>query len=489
MRKITILVACLYLLVTSALLAREDQTKYRAGLTYGIGNLSYSESPRFTYNHSFGLKAGLEGKRLLLSFSLSPLKNYSDSTVSGNFGFFADKNNAERLFTSVRAGFDIDLRLKSHGSLRPFIGTSLGYLVWKIKDPEADTVLRGRDENDNPIDLSGAEMYVGGAIGLDLRPSSKTAVTLRMSMDYLTGVGTSFNKETNDTRPRTMTRAGLTFSYLFGGGRRREPLPPAWPSAQSWEKEEENPKAARPKPAESDSDGDGINDRYDDCPNTPTGAYVKDNGCPTDSDGDGVLDGLDDCPRTPRSAAGYVDIFGCPIDSDFDGVADFQDNCKDGPEGALVDEFGCPLDSDGDGVFDGIDDCPNTQEGVEVDRRGCIDVSFVRKPIVVNVDYEPGSFEIDFRTKNRLQPLIKKLLILSNVQITINGYTDNVGPAEANQSVSQRRANRMRDWLVTQGITADRMRAVGKGETSFIASNQTAAGRAKNRRLEFVFSQ
>ncbi len=489
MRKIIILIVCLCVLITSTVLAREEQTKYRAGLTYGIGNVSAPETPKFTFNHSFGLKAGLDGKWFLLSFSLSPLKNYSDSTASGNFGMFADKKNAELLFTSVRAGFDIDLRLKSIGFVRPFIGTSLGYLVWKIKDAAADTVLRGLDENDNPIDLSGAEMYVGGAVGLDIHPTPKTALTLRMSMDYLTGVGTSFNMATNDARARTMTRAGITFSYLFGGGRRREPLPPAWPSSQSWDKEEEDPKAAKPKPAERDSDGDGINDRYDDCPNTPNGAYVKDNGCPTDSDGDGILDGLDDCPRTPRSAVGYVDIFGCPIDSDFDGVADFQDNCKDGPEGALVDEFGCPLDSDGDSVFDGIDDCPNTQEGVEVDRRGCIDVSFIRKPIIVNVDYEPGSFEIDARTKERLQPLIKKLLILSNVQITINGYTDNVGPAEANQTVSQRRSNRMRDWLVTQGIVAERMKAIGKGESNFKSSNETATGRAKNRRLEFIFSQ
>ncbi|MEZ5360695.1 MAG: OmpA family protein [Candidatus Zixiibacteriota bacterium] len=488
MRKFVVIICVLLFGLSAVEAAESGEPRYRFGISYGVGNISAPESPKFTFNHSFGLSAGLDGRHVLLSFSLLALKNYSDSSASGNFGFFADKSAAEVSFSSVRAGFDLDIRLKSRGTFRPFIGTGLGYLIWKIKDPIADTVLRGLDENDNLVDLSAAEMFIGGALGLEVRPSEKTAVTLRTSIDYLTGIGTSFNDETNNNRGRSIMRAGVTFSYLFGeAGRRREPLPPAWPSTETWETQDAD--EAKPKPAERDSDGDGVNDRYDDCPNTPTGAYVNQDGCPTDSDGDGILNGLDDCPQTPRSAIGFVDIYGCPIDSDFDGVPDFEDQCKDGPEGALVDEFGCPLDTDGDGIFDGLDDCPDTQPGVDVDARGCIDVSFIRKSIIVNVDYEPGSFEIDARTKERLQPLIKKLLILTHVKITINGYTDNIGPAEANQTVSQRRANRMRDWLVTQGIATERMTAVGKGETNFIASNQTAEGRARNRRLEFIFSE
>ena len=75
------------------------------------------------------------------------------------------------------------------------------------------------------------------------------------------------------------------------------------------------------------------------------------------------------------------------------------------------------------------------------------------------------------------------------MHVTILGYTDNVGPAEANQGLSQKRANRLRDWLVTQGIDEERMTPVGKGETSFVASNETAAGRTQNRRIELVFSR
>jgi outer membrane protein OmpA-like peptidoglycan-associated protein len=243
------------------------------------------------------------------------------------------------------------------------------------------------------------------------------------------------------------------------------------------------------KSSQPDSDGDGVADDDDDCPNTPEGVIIDDNGCSTDSDRDGVPDGLDDCPRTPRSATGYVDIFGCPIDADFDGVPDYRDSCRAGPVGAGVDETGCPLDSDGDGVYDGLDDCPATKQGIEVDQRGCIDVAFLHDVMRVYVDYPSGSFEIDQRTRKRLQPLIKKLLILSDVRITINGYTDNVGPTEANRDLSQKRANRMRDWMIENGITGERLTATGKGKTNFIASNKTAKGRAKNRRIELIFTQ
>ena len=486
MRIVVTAIICLLALIPVLAEAQDERPSYRLGLSYGVGNVSVSESPHFTFNHSLGFVVGLDGKRLLLSFSLVPLKNYSDSSASGNFGFFGSKDKADLLFSSVRAGFDVDCKLKTGGAIRPFIGGGLGYLIWKVKDPVADTIMRTEDDKGNPIDFSSAEMYLSAAIGLEMRASSRLVLSARTSMDFLTGVGASFSDSVNDIRGRKITRATLTLSYMFGGGRRRVPLPPVWPSSEAW-KQEDGAEAAKAKPAEQDSDGDGINDRYDECANTPKGAYVNNNGCPTDSDGDGILDGLDDCPKTPRAAIGFVDIFGCPIDSDYDGVPDYMDDCKDGPEGAHVDKAGCPIDSDGDGVFDGLDDCPNTQPGVDVDSRGCIDIGFLRKPIVVNVDYEPGSFEIDFRTKERLGPLIKKLKILSDVTFTIYGYTDNVGPAEANQEVSQKRANRMRDWLITQGIGAERMTAVGRGETNFVGTNQTADGRAKNRRLELVF--
>jgi OOP family OmpA-OmpF porin len=62
-------------------------------------------------------------------------------------------------------------------------------------------------------------------------------------------------------------------------------------------------------------------------------------GARLDSDGDGVMDDLDQCPDTPQGAA--VDEQGCPLDSDGDGVADYLDQCPDTPKGAIVTSMGC----------------------------------------------------------------------------------------------------------------------------------------------------
>jgi outer membrane protein OmpA-like peptidoglycan-associated protein len=118
-----------------------------------------------------------------------------------------------------------------------------------------------------------------------------------------------------------------------------------------------------------DQDGDRVLDGLDQCPNTPAGISVDARGCPPDEDGDTVYDGVDRCPATPRGAT--VDLAGCPIDSDQDAVWDGLDKCPATPTGAVVDVTGCPSDADGDGVFDGIDRCPNTAPGTPVDAAGC----------------------------------------------------------------------------------------------------------------------
>lgn len=70
--------------------------------------------------------------------------------------------------------------------------------------------------------------------------------------------------------------------------------------------------------------------------------------------------------------------------------------------------------------------------------------------------------------------------------IVIEGYTDSVGSDDKNQELSLRRAQSVRDYLISQGIPADRVQAVGRGEMSPIASNDTPDGRANNRRVEIV---
>ena len=85
-----------------------------------------------------------------------------------------------------------------------------------------------------------------------------------------------------------------------------------------------------------------------------------------------------------------------------------------------------------------------------------------------------------------------KQFLDQNPQITklrVEGHTDNVGQPAANMELSGQRALTIKTWLVSHGIKADRVLAVGFGETKPIADNSTEAGRAQNRRTEFKIAE
>jgi OOP family OmpA-OmpF porin len=241
-----------------------------------------------------------------------------------------------------------------------------------------------------------------------------------------------------------------------------------------------------------DDDGDGVYNYMDNCPDTPAGASVDANGCPTDSDGDGVFDGLDQCPDTPSGAT--VDDNGCPTDSDTDGVFDGIDQCDNTPVGAVVDATGCPTDSDGDGVLDGIDQCPGTPAGREVDAQGCgeFEAALAEGRLVLRgVQFEFNSAIIKDESKihlDRAAAAIRSAIAhRPGITIEVGGHSDAIGSESYNQSLSERRAASVRDYVVSvEPSIADKLTTAGYGESQPIASNDTEEGRTQNRRVEFV---
>jgi outer membrane protein OmpA-like peptidoglycan-associated protein len=232
---------------------------------------------------------------------------------------------------------------------------------------------------------------------------------------------------------------------------------------------------------DADNDGDGVVDKADACPMEP--GAVETRGCPVlDKDGDGVPDPKDSCP----DVAGLKVLAGCP-DTDADGLADADDKCPDraGPK----DNGGCPdADKDGDTVVDRADRCPD-QFGAPPE--GC-----PKKYTLVEVKREKIEIkqQVHFATaKHRVLPDSYKLLdqvvsVLNDfpkMRISIEGHTDSVGGEVMNMRLSERRSEAVLDYLVSKGISPDRLEAVGYGPTKPIASNKTAVGRAKNRRTEF----
>ena len=230
-----------------------------------------------------------------------------------------------------------------------------------------------------------------------------------------------------------------------------------------------------------DSDNDGIQDSKDDCPNTA--GLAEFNGCP-DSDGDGVMDKDDKCP----TVAGLKALMGCP-DADGDGVADGDDNCPN--EAGPAANNGCPWpDTDGDGVLDKDDKCPN--EAGEAANNGCPIVAPTPAVMATLNDYaktilfDTGKASIKSQSEAVLQNITAILKEYPNSRFHIDGYTDSVGAKTSNQLLSERRASSVRDFLIANGIAADRLNARGYGEDNPIDNNKTRAGRRNNRRVEVV---
>jgi len=235
-----------------------------------------------------------------------------------------------------------------------------------------------------------------------------------------------------------------------------------------------------------DSDGDGVANGADACPHTPAGTITTTDGCPLDADGDQVYDGIDQCPATPAGAS--VDLHGCPADADGDGVMDGPDRCPRTPAGAVVDASGCPHDGDGDGVLDGPDRCPNTAPGATVGADGCpIAVLFTPTRTSVElrgVSFETGKARLLPQSTQVLDQVVAALIANPELRVEVAGYTDNTGSAAVNRRLSLARADAVRTYLVRHGVAESRLTARGYGPADPVEPNATAAGRARNRRVE-----
>lgn len=232
-------------------------------------------------------------------------------------------------------------------------------------------------------------------------------------------------------------------------------------------------------PEVKDRDKDGVPDSIDACPDVAGLASLQ--GCP-DRDGDGIPDKDDKCP----DVKGVAKYQGCPIpDTDGDGINDEEDKC---PTVKGVAKYqGCPIpDRDGDGVNDEEDKCPDLPGTVA--NQGCPEIKQeVKKQIEVaakNIYFTTGSSKLLAKSFKSLNDVVKILNDDTNLKLNINGHTDNTGSAEKNQVLSTNRAKAVYDYLLKKGIPESRLKSEGFGQNKPIADNKTAAGRAKNRRVE-----
>ncbi len=204
----------------------------------------------------------------------------------------------------------------------------------------------------------------------------------------------------------------------------------------------------------------------------------------TDTDGDGVPDSADRCPGTARGVP--VNASGCARDADGDGVADNLDRCPRTPSGVAVDRRGCPLDSDGDGVADNDDKCPDTARGARVDADGCLRKLEQTVTIDLLLEFDTNSAQLRNSHYAEIDQVVSFLGKYPNSTVALEGHTDSRGEESYNQGLSERRAAAVRSYLVSKGIGASRLSSRGYGESRPKATNDTAEGRQRNRRVSAV---
>lgn len=202
-----------------------------------------------------------------------------------------------------------------------------------------------------------------------------------------------------------------------------------------------------------------------------------------DDDKDGIPNVSDAEPETPEGS--LVDSKGVGIkDVDHDGIADAYDAC---PEIAgAFSTNGCP-DSDKDGVADADDECPQTPGTMS--NKGCPTVGKETKDLMKKA---LQGVQFDYR-KNELipssLPVLDEVVTVmqenSDYRLEIAGYTDNTGATADNLMLSRLRAQNVANYLISKGVSGDRIIVNGYGEERPKASNDTPEGQALNRRVEF----
>jgi outer membrane protein OmpA-like peptidoglycan-associated protein len=273
-------------------------------------------------------------------------------------------------------------------------------------------------------------------------------------------------------------------------------------------KDGEEVKRYRTNPLRQDTDGDGLRDgdevlnyktdpaKYDtDGDGLPDGEEIlkyKTDPLKDDTDGDGLTDG-DEVLKYKTDPL--------KVDTDGDGLSDWDevktyrtdpsnpdtdgDGLTDGDEVKKYKTDPLRADTDGGGVDDGTEVKRGTNPLDPRDDKVGITLEKGKAVILEGVTFASGSASLTRESERILEGAFAALAANPAAKVEIAGYTDNVGNVRSNERLSLRRADAVRAWLVKKGIGMQRMTIAGKGPADPLASNITAQGRAKNRRIEF----
>jgi outer membrane protein OmpA-like peptidoglycan-associated protein len=405
-------------------------------------------------------------------------KRKTDILASIRYGSFAAKNvpakaTLDNHTTQLEFGALHSFRPDAGWTPQAFMGG--GISIWSVHDLNGQSnglfssgeLVRGYKDDGSNVLLSETQFHLYGGAAAEFRLIEQASLQLSGRVDWLidqqidnSGASAAFDSpdhvDTNELLPSVF----VSVHYFF---------------------------------QKRDSDRDGVPDKSDACPYEAEDfdGYQDFDGCPdADNDGDGVPDATDACPDEAEDMDGFEDDDGCPdADNDGDGVLDAQDPCPNEAEDAdgFQDDDGCPdPDNDGDGVPDAADQCDGTPAGIAVDESGCPTAAHIDSARTLDVRFTPNEAELDASAYAALDELVESLKAYPEVDVEVQGHTNDQGDAERNRALSQSRAETVVQYLIERGIAPRRLTPVGYGEDDPIVDNDTPENRARNERIMIV---
>ncbi len=406
------------------------------------------------------------------AFVAFPLLN----SLQGDFGAGLARISGTAFSTDM---IPIDFRFRlcpvTQGKWYPFIYAGGGILYYDVGQ-EPKVLLEGAE-------LTGWTPFIPFGAGLEYRPDDVLAFDLSVGdhftfNDYLNPI-IEGDEENDDSYLGAM----LNMRFALSGGKGDR-------DGDGLTDKEEKQLGINPR--NPDTDGDGLKDGEEHYQH-------RTDPLKADTDGDGLTDG-DEVLKYKTNPL--------KTDTDEDGLNDYS-------EGMTHQTNPLNPDSDGDGLTDGSEvhqykthplkadtDGGTIADKVEIDRgtdplNAKDDIPPEPKKeepkmekgvkiVLEGIFFKSGSSQILPESEPTLQQVYKTLAAYPEIEVEINGYTDNTGSRASNMKLSQARADAVKQWLVDKGIEARRMTTKGFGPDDPVADNATPEGRAKNRRIEFV---
>lgn len=133
-----------------------------------------------------------------------------------------------------------------------------------------------------------------------------------------------------------------------------------------------------------------------------------------------------------------------------------------------------------------ISNHPELLEGKALEVEYAAEISEKVSSKDVHINFETGSYKISQSSYATLNDIYSSAITGEGLKIGIYGHTDNVGDPSANRTLSENRANAIRDFLIAKGVPRNRLETKGYGEDQPIADNNTESGKAQNRRVQIV---